>query len=599
MHRLVLCLLNCAFLATTIASPAQTFTTMYDFDGSNGGAYPWAWLVQGVDGSYYGEAQGIVENNDRGAIFKITSSGAFTTVHHFDSNNFYEAAGPIGGMVRARNGDLYGAGGGGFYGSGTVFKVTPQDTVTTVYSFCALGANCPDGTFPWAPPIEGTDGNFYGTTGTGGTTDCRNGCGTVYRVTPAGVLTTLYSFHGPDGANPHARLLLASDGNFYGTTFHGGSTLGRCNNNYAPGCGTVFRITPDGVFTTLHVFCLQSGCPDGANLPGGLVQGSDGYLYGMTSSLVNGVSSLFRLSLQGELTTLYKFPAGWGALGELLQAPDGNFYGMVCCGGTPGSIFMMTPTGTVTTLHGFCQQYPCPGGMNPSGSLALGSDGLFYGTTSQGGDVNGYGTVFSFDVGFKPLTVTKAGSGTVVGGDGHIYCGSACSSVYTNGKQLQLSAIPAAGFTFSGWTGCDQVQGSYCVVTMNGARNVAAGFTSSAVTLTSLILKPSTVQGGQLSAGTITLSGPAPEGGLGVSVAANVPAAAHPPSWIVVPGGKTTASFSVQTFPVKSNTVVTISASIGTSQRLATLTITTRQGLQESGLSVASWKQVLTPTVQP
>ncbi len=424
MRRIVLWLLTCAVLAIAIAAPAQTFATLYDFDGSNGGAYPWAWLIQGVDGSYYGEAQGIVQNNDPGAIFKITSSGAFTTVHHFDSNNLYEPAGPIGGLVRARNGDLYGAGGGGFYGSGTVFKVTPQDTVTTVYSFCALGANCADGTFPWAPPIQGADGNFYGTTGTGGTLDCHNGCGTVYKMTANGTLTTLYSFHGPDGANPHARLLLASDGNFYGTTFHGGSTLGRCNNNYAPGCGTVFRITPDGVFTTLHVFCLQSGCPDGANLPGGLVQGSDGYLYGMTGSLVNGIASIFRMSLQGELTTVYQFPMGWAALGELLQGPDGNFYGMVSSGGTPGSIFSMTPAGSVTTLHTFCQQYPCPGGQYPEGSLVLGSDGLFYGTTSEGGDINGYGTIFTLDVGFKALSVTKTGSGTVIGGGGHIYCGS-------------------------------------------------------------------------------------------------------------------------------------------------------------------------------
>ena len=304
-------------------------------------------------------------------------------------------------------------------------------------------------------------------------TTCRYGCGTVYRLTPGGSLTTLYSFHQTDGANPHARLLLASDGNFYGTTFHGGSMQGLCANYSAPGCGTAFRITPSGVLTTLHVFCLQSDCADGGTPTGGLIQGSDGYLYGMTGPLAPGnAATIYRMSLQGELTTLYKFPKGWSTLDRLLQAPDGNFYGMVCCGGTPGSIFSMTRAGIVTTLHTFCQQYPCPGGQAPEGSLALGSDGLFYGTTDEGGSINGYGTVFSFDVGFKPLSVSKTGSGTVIGGDGHIYCGSTCSYVYANGRQLELTAIPAPGYTFSAWTGCDNMQGSYCFVTLTSARNV-------------------------------------------------------------------------------------------------------------------------------
>ncbi len=172
MRRTVLLLLSCAVLVIAIASSAQTFNTMYDFQGLNDSGYPWASLVQGVDGSYYGEAQGISQNDDLGAIFKITSSSSFTTVQHFEVGNPQGPAGPIGGMVRAADGNLYGVSeGGGLYIAGTVFRVATDDTVTTVYSFCSLGANCPDGSSPWAPPIQGADGTLYGTTASGGTTD--------------------------------------------------------------------------------------------------------------------------------------------------------------------------------------------------------------------------------------------------------------------------------------------------------------------------------------------------------------------------------------------------------------------------------------------
>jgi len=570
MRRTILLILLCAIAA--IISPAQTFTKLYDFQGLTDSGYPYASLMQGTDGAYYGEARGIFQDNDPGAIFKITSSEVFTTVHHFDPNNPYEPAGAIGGLVRANNGDLYGAGGGGFYGSGTIFKVTPQDTVVTVYSFCALGANCPDGTLPWAPPVQGADRNFYGTTGTGGTTDCRNGCGTVFKITPEGALTTLYSFHGPDGANPHSRLLLANDGNFYGTTFHGGSTQGRCNNNYAPGCGTVFRITPNGVFTTLHVFCLQNGCPDGSNPAHGLIQGEDGYLYGVTSSVISP-GTVFKMSLDGTLTTIYTFAQGESTDGELLQAPDGDFYGTLFTTGVGDRAFKLTSGGVFTTLYEFCTQNLCKDGAGPEGALTLGNDGLLYATSYQFGE-NGYGTVFSLDVGFVPLSLTKTGSGTVISGDNHIYCGNTCANVYTPDTQVGLTAIPAPGSTFTAWAGCDNAQGSFCLLTMSSARNVSASFSSSPVTLTSLVLNPTSVKGGQISVATVSISAPAPPGGVGVSITSDNPQVAHPPSAVVIPGGKTSVIFTVRTTPVRNKAVVNLTATSGASQAGATLTVT-------------------------
>ena len=284
--------------------------------------------------------------------------------------------------------------------------------------------------------------------------------------------------------------------------------------------------------------------------------------------------------------TLFSFPGtqSWQPAGELIEAADA-FYGMTSDGiNNGGTIYRITPTGIFTVVHEFCRQWPCSDGSWPIGALTVGKNGLLYGTTYFGGSKN-LGTVFSLDLGLAPLSVTKTGSGTIIGGEGHIYCGSTCSYVYARDKQLEFTPIPRPGSTFAGWTGCDNVQGTCCLVKTHSPRTLTATFNTSQVMLTSLVLKPSTVKGGQLSAATLTLSTPAPDGGLGVSIASNTPAA-HPPSWIVVPAGKTTAGFAVRTFPVKSNTLVNISASTGTSQVSAMLTVTNGHGSnQPSGVS--------------
>ena len=177
----------------------------------------------------------------------------------------------------------------------------------------------------------------------------------------------------------------------------------------------------------------------------------------------------------------------------------------------------------------------------------------------------------------RVLSVSKAGTGhgLVSGGSGHIYCGAMCSYAFGTGSQVTLSAVPDPAYTFSGWTGCDHVNGNYCSVTMSSAKNVTATFDFTSITLTSLTFKPTYVRGGQLSAGTLTLNPAAPPGGVTVALSSDHPAAAHPPSFVFVPGGKSSVQFSVQTFPVKGNTTVMITATAGASQVSGTLMVGT------------------------
>ena len=376
------CIILVLCTATPIPSPAQIFTTLYSFTGGTDGAQPHARLVQATDGNLYGTtSEGGTSSNCTGGcgtVFKITPGGALTPLHNFDGT---DGAGPYAGLVQATDGNFYGTteeGGASSNctgGCGTVFKITPAGVLTTLYSFDGT-----DGFFPFAGVVQASDGNFYGTTSGGGTSsNCSGrGCGTVFQTTPAGVLTTLYSFSGADGATPVAGLVQGSDGNFYGTT-SGGGTSSNCSGG---GCGTVFQTTPAGVLTTLHSF---SGT-DGASPLAALVQASDGNFYGTTeeggasSNCTGGCGTVFQITPAGVLTTLYSFsgpPFGSRPHAGLVQATDGNFYGTTLSGGgyEGGIIFKMTPAGALTVLIDFIGNLPYAG-------LVEATDGNFYGTTA-------------------------------------------------------------------------------------------------------------------------------------------------------------------------------------------------------------------------
>jgi uncharacterized repeat protein (TIGR03803 family) len=342
------------------------FETIYGFFQSP--AEPSSKLIQARDGSFYGTTER--GGSGAGTVFKVTPSGKLAILVNFTGAN---GRAPRAGLVQGKDGNFYGttSGGGGGGDYGTVFKMTPSGTLTTLVDFTGT-----DGGYPSGGLVQGRDGNFYGTTGGGGSV----GYGTVFKMTASGKLTTLVNFTGDNGYFPQAGLVLGSDGDFYGTTSKGGSG----------GYGTVFKMTANGTLTTLVNFTETNGSFPRA----GLVQGSDGDFYGTTSSGGSDeIGTVFKMTASGTLTTLvnfniitswnFRFSNGRSPLAELMQGSDGNFYETTYEGGRGGSgtVFMMTPTGTLTTLVNFNGA----NGRAPQAGLILAADGNLYGTTSYGG----------------------------------------------------------------------------------------------------------------------------------------------------------------------------------------------------------------------
>ncbi len=246
----------------------------------------------------------------------MTAAGQINTLHSFDDS---DGASPWSALVQATNGDLYGTTTyGGAKGYGTIFKITPKGTFTSLHSF-----DISDGYYPYGTLIQAANGDLYGTTYAGGS----GGYGTIFSITPGGTLTTIHDFALTDGGYLYGALVQAANGDFYGTTYGGGPSG-------SP--GTIFKMTPAGDLTTLYVFCNQTGCADGERPAAGLVQATDGNFYGTTTEGgSNGLGTIFEITPKGVETVLHNFDGSDGETpdGTLLQATDGNFYGTTFYGG--------------------------------------------------------------------------------------------------------------------------------------------------------------------------------------------------------------------------------------------------------------------------
>jgi uncharacterized repeat protein (TIGR03803 family) len=433
---------NSGYGAIFKIDPSGHFVRLHSFAVSDG-FIPVASLIQGSDGNFYGTTQA-GGTSFNGTVFKVDRRGNVTTLHNF-AGAPSDGSGPSAALKQGSDGSFYGdTAYGGASGNGTIFKMDVLGNLSTLYSFKS-GA-------PYAGLTQGSDGNFYGTTPFGGRSDQ----GTVFKITPSGHLTILHVFKGQpsDGSNPLASVVEARDGNFYGTTYDGGSS----------GLGAIFRLTPSGktfsvlhslrgagtyptspltqagdgnlygvtgaggprndgtIFkidrsahvTTLHSFSGSDGrfIPGEFDDDGTLIEGSDGNLYGNTwAGGSKDKGTLFKLDLSGTLTSLYSFTGcnndaelcggdskgGANPDGGLIEDGEGNFYGTTDRGGvtTRGTAFKMDRSGNVTTIHYFVEG-PYPGPLYPHCTLIQGKDGNFYGTTIQGG-VPGFGTVFKMD----------------------------------------------------------------------------------------------------------------------------------------------------------------------------------------------------------
>jgi uncharacterized repeat protein (TIGR03803 family) len=407
----VSCAFGCSLALGMVMQPASVqaggYQQLWSFQGSADadGSSPFHGLLS-YKGNFYGSTAG-GGTYGAGTIYELLSQGGETLLYSFTGGS--DGASPGGPPVVDSKGNLYdaafvGGSGGCSGGCGTVFKLTPNGTFTLLYTF--QGGN--DGDQPWAGVTMDTKGNLYGTTAFGGGGSCSfsgnpPGCGTVFEITPKGEEKVLYAFKGgADGAEPYSNLVVDSSGNFYGTTSYGGT--GSCSySGQPPGCGTVFKLAPDGKETVLYSFCSQSNCSDGA-VPFFVtpIMDKGGNLYGTTQfgggNCELSCGTVFKLAPDGTETVLYSFCSqskcsdGRRPWAGVISDRKGNLYGTALYGGDTGckglgcgTVFKLAPDGTETVLHTFAGKND---GANPVAPLIAVSGNLYGVATAGGGSKN-------------------------------------------------------------------------------------------------------------------------------------------------------------------------------------------------------------------
>ena len=362
---------------------AQTYTPLHFFSAAEGGAesYP-AVLAQGRDGNLYGTTAGGGGSNCCGSVFRMTPSGTLTIIYNFSGPDGQD---PRGGLTLGTDGNFYGTTEyGGTHSIGTIFQITPTGTLKTLYNF----TGSTDGDYPLTAPVQGKNGAFYGVTFYGRT----------YSITSSGTFKALPgSIVGPS----YGALLLANDGNFYGTSLGGGSY------------GSVFRLSASGAVTTIYKFDNTHG----ASPYGTLVQGSDGFLYGTTEyggTATNAAGVVFKLSTKGQITVLHSFDGsgstdGFNLFAGLVAASDGNRYGTTAAGpNSPGYgvLFRISESGAYSIFHDFDGTQ----GESPYPTPMQHTNGLVYGITAA--STAGGGVVYSYNNSLAKFASLMTTSGT-------------------------------------------------------------------------------------------------------------------------------------------------------------------------------------------
>jgi uncharacterized repeat protein (TIGR03803 family) len=454
-------LLSLAAFGWALCAQAQTFTTLASFGGGNG-EYPYyGSLIQAANGNYYGTTHEGGKYGG-GTVFEVTPAGKVSDIYNFCSKtNCTDGQNPWSALVLGSDGNFYGATNiGGTSGSGTIFKMTIGGKITTLYSFCPTKV-CTDGGYP-VGLVQASNGNFYGTTSNGGI----HSAGTIFEITSAGKFKVLYSFCSEnlctDGYYPLSGPMQASNGNLYGTAYAGGAHSA---------AGAVYEITMSGLFRTLYSFCAQAGCADGSEPFGGLIQGSNGNLYGTTfGGGASGYGTVFEITTTDKLVVLHSFDSTDGSypLSAPIQASDSNFYGTTNEGGSGGgggTIYEITSAGVFNSLYSFCNVSACTGEY-PGYGLGQATNGALIGTTSLGGSGN-FGTVFSYATGLSPLVETvpkaaKVGARVIILGNG--LTGS--SSITFNGTTAAFIVVSDTEITATVPTGA--TSGTVVVTTPSG-----------------------------------------------------------------------------------------------------------------------------------
>lgn len=396
-------------------------------------------LAQGLDGNLYSTTPSggthTCGSQTCGTVFKMALNGTLTVLYNFDGAH---GANPLSGLTLGTDGNFYGTTtAGGSSNLGVVFKITPAGALTVLYNF--TGGS--DGASPQAPPIQGGDGNWYGTAFAGGT----GTFGIIYKITSSG-FAPLYQFDGPHGANPSAPLVLGVDGNLWGTATLGGN-----------GHGTIFKITPSGTLSVLHKF-------DRGDTPN-IVQASDGNFYGTIFRTNAGNGSIYKMAASGTFSTLHNFSGadGIGPSG-LMQASDGNLYGVTEQGGTAslGTVWRMSLGGTFTSLLSLTSAL----GSSPQVVPLQQTKGILYGEASAGGKFNG-GTFLDGNLSLKPFAGLLPTTGTVGSTVGILGQGlGTTSSVSFNGTLATFSVVSGTFLTATVPAGA--TTGSVTVTTSTG-----------------------------------------------------------------------------------------------------------------------------------